>query len=147
MKISAANSIRNGDTVALMEIPGLDLAGFREQILQACENNGRIMALFGQPAGVDNVRLFAVLANDADGQLKLCSTEMADRYPALTPACPQAHWFEREIAEQWGVQPEGHPWLKPIRFHHCYRPGHDAWNRSAGNTHSAGRYRFLQDEW
>ena len=34
---------------------------------------------------------------------------------------PQAHWFEREIAEQWGVRPEGHPWLKPIRFHKSYR--------------------------
>ena len=22
---------------------------------------------------------------------------------SLTPECPQAHWFEREIAEQWGI--------------------------------------------
>ena len=64
---------------------------------------------------------FAVLANDAEGQLTLFSTEVADSYPSLTPACAQAHWFEREIAEQWGVQPEGHPWLKPIRFHKSYR--------------------------
>ena len=87
MKIGAASSIRNGDTVALAEIPGLNVAEFREQILQACENNGRIMALFGQPASADGVRLFAVLANDAEGQLTLCSTEVADRYPALTPDC------------------------------------------------------------
>ena len=99
--------------------------------LQVCEDGGRIAALFGQPAGTDSVRLFAVLANDADGQLALWSTEVAGHYPALTPACPQAHWFEREIAEQWGVRPEGHPWLKPIRFHHSYREGHDAWNRPA----------------
>ncbi|MGA9778137.1 MAG: NADH-quinone oxidoreductase subunit C [Limisphaerales bacterium] len=132
MKTSAANSIRNGDAVALAEIPGLDLDDFREQILQTCENNGRIMALFGQPAGANGVRLFVVLANDAEGQLTLGSTEVADRYPAMTPACPQAHWLEREIAEQWGIQPEGHPWLKPIRFHHSYRPGHDAWSRSEG---------------
>jgi Ni,Fe-hydrogenase III large subunit len=39
-----------------------------------------------------------------------------DAYPALTPDCPQAHLFEREIAEQWGIRPEGHPWLKPVRF-------------------------------
>jgi Ni,Fe-hydrogenase III large subunit len=39
--------------------------------------------------------------------------------------------FEREIAEQWGVRPEGHPWLKPIRFHPSYRPAHDAWHRAA----------------
>ncbi len=82
---------------------------------------GRIAALFGQPNGADAVRLFAVLANDASGQLTLSSTEVDDRFLSLTPVCPQAHWFEREIAEQWGVQPEGHPWLKPIRFHRSYR--------------------------
>ena len=27
---------------------------------------------------------------------------VAEAYPALTPDCPQAHWFEREIAEQLG---------------------------------------------
>ncbi len=51
------------------------------------------------------------------------STDVGDRYPALTPDCPQAHWFEREIAEQWGVAPDGHPWLKPVRFHARPRRG------------------------
>ena len=130
MNSSPVNVLRNGDTVALAEIsrPGLD--DFRELILQACENGGRIAALFGQPAGPDTVRLMAVLANDAEGQLTLCSTEVGDHYPALTPAFAQAHRFEREIAEQWGVRPEGHPWLKPLRFHRSYRAGHDAWKRS-----------------
>ena len=45
------------------------------------------------------------------------ATLVGERFPSLTPSCPQAHWFERELAEQWGVVPEGHPWLKPIRFH------------------------------
>jgi len=26
------------------------------------------------------------------------------------------HLFEREIFEQTGLRPEGHPWLKPVRF-------------------------------
>ena len=61
--------------------------------------------------------------------LELCRTRVRDRYPALTPDVPQAHWFEREIAEQWGIVPEGHPWLKPIRFHPSYVPSRDAWGR------------------
>jgi len=130
MNPPVASFLRNGDAVALMEIPNLNGAGFRDQVLQACEKGGRIAALFGQPVGADRVRLFAVLASDAEGQLTAGSTEVAGGYPALTPACAQAHWFEREIAEQWGVVPEGHPWLKPIRFHRSYRAGHDAWNRS-----------------
>ena len=42
---------------------------------------------------------------------------MRDRYEALTPDCPSALAFEREVAEQCGVLPEGHPWLKPLRRH------------------------------
>ena len=47
---------------------------------------------------------------------RLCSTVVGGAYPSLTPDCPAAHHFEREIQEQWGVHPEGHPWLKPVRF-------------------------------
>ena len=71
---------------------------------------------------------------------------MADSYPSLTPECPQAHWFEREIAEQWGVVPDGHPWLKPIRFHPSYRPGHDAWSRTVGTTDRTGVTDFFRVE-
>ena len=49
-----------------------------------------------------------------------------DAFDSLTPACPQVHLFEREIAEQFGVRARGHPWLKPVRFHRSYRRGHDA---------------------
>jgi len=49
-------------------------------------------------------------------------------YPSLTPECPQAHLFEREMAEQYGLRPQGHPWLKPVRFHHPWS-GADAWDR------------------
>jgi len=143
MKNGSLISICNSDTVATEEIPGANLDDFREQILQATENGARIASLFGQPAGGDKVRLLAVLANDAGGELALCSTEVADSYPSLTPACAQAHWFEREIAEQWGVRPEGHPWLKPIRFHNSYRTGHDAWNRPAGNPVEPGVTNFF----
>ena len=144
MKSAAAVSVRNGEVVALEAIPDLSATAFRDQVLRICENNGRIAALFGQPAGADAVRLHAVLANDAEGQLTLCATEVGDRYPALTPDCEQAHWFEREIAEQWGIRPEGHPWLKPIRFHHSYREGHDAWNRAAETPIQPGVTDFFK---
>jgi Ni,Fe-hydrogenase III large subunit len=143
MNPGPSSPVCNGDAVALAEIPILSLDNFRDQVLQACENNGRIAALFGLSAGAEIVRLYAVLANDADGQLTLCSTETTDSYLALTPACPQAHRFEREIAEQWGVRPEGHPWLKPIRFHRSYRDGRDAWNRPADTPIQPGVTNFF----
>jgi len=38
------------------------------------------------------------------------------------------HLFEREIAEQFGLTPVGHPWLKPLRYHRSWTP-RDAWGR------------------
>ena len=143
MKTGAPVFLHNGDIMPFVKISLASFADFREQVLQATENGARITSLFGHPANADRVHLFAVLANDAEGQLTLCSTEVADSYPSLTPACAQAHWFEREIAEQWGVRPEGHPWLKPIRFHKSYRPNHDAWNRSTEKPVEPGVTNFF----
>ena len=143
MNAAAPRLVRNGEAVTLGDIPTLNPADFREHVLQACESGARLAALFGQPAAGEEVRLVAVLARDGEGQLALCSTAVTERYPALTPDCTQAHWFEREIAEQWGVRPEGHPWLKPIRFHPSYRAGHDAWDRAAQAPIEPSRDGFL----
>jgi Ni,Fe-hydrogenase III large subunit len=115
--------------IPLAAVPLLSPDGFRDEVLDQVGRGARIAALFGQPRDAGHVRLFAVLANDEAGTLSLLTTDADKSYPALTPHCPQAHWFEREIAEQWGLVPQGHPWLKPIRFHRSYRAGHDAWLR------------------
>jgi Ni,Fe-hydrogenase III large subunit len=121
---------RHQEAVLSADIPELSVTEFRTRVVEACRDGARLAALFGQPRGAGAVRLFAVLAFDGPGRLAGWSTAVQDRYPALTPQCPQAQGFEREIAEQWGVCPEGHPWLKPLRFHHSYQPGYDAWGRS-----------------
>lgn len=123
--------VHNGEPLARDRVPVLSPDDFRETVLQTCERGGRVAALFGQPQPGGAVRLWVVLAQDAAGQLELCAADVCESYRALTPDCTQAQWFEREIAEQWGVKPEGHPWLKPIRFHPSYRPGKDAWGRDA----------------
>jgi Ni,Fe-hydrogenase III large subunit len=107
--------------VALQEIPIVTAGEFRQTVLTGIAEGGRLAALFGRPSTNDTVQLFAVLAYGNTGSLAVISTEVTDAYPALTPDCAQAHWFEREIAEQWGVRPQGHPWLKPLRFHASYR--------------------------
>jgi hypothetical protein len=50
--------------------------------------------------------------------------------------------FEREIAEQYGIRPEGHPWLKMVRYHANCRGGTDVF----GNDYSEdipGKLRLL----
>jgi Ni,Fe-hydrogenase III large subunit len=78
--------------------------------------SARLCAWFGVP-GPDGVRLVALLAYDADNTLAVGRSRpvRGGTYPALTLAQPQAHLFEREVWEQHGLVPEGHPWLKPVR--------------------------------
>jgi Ni,Fe-hydrogenase III large subunit len=111
---------RNAEAIPVCDIPQVAIEEFRESVIAEVSGGSRIVAFFGTPDG-QAVRLYAVLARDESGTLALLSTKVEESYPSLTPDCPQAHWFEREIAEQWGVAPIGHPWLKPIRFHTSYR--------------------------
>jgi len=121
--------LHNTEPVPLDEIPVLAQSEFRTSVIEAVAGGSRLCALFGQPAG-ESVRLIAVLARDRAGLLSVLSTEVSDSYAAITPECLQAHWFEREIAEQWGVRPDGHPWLKPIRFQQPLRVAEDPWHRN-----------------
>jgi Ni,Fe-hydrogenase III large subunit len=117
--------LRNRRTIPLAAVPREPVDSFRQTVVDAVAANWRLISFFGMPEGDDGSRLVAVLANDAIGELGVTTTVVGDSYPALTPVCPQAHAFEREIAEQCGVLPEGHPWLKPLRRHlPDHRPGH-----------------------
>jgi Ni,Fe-hydrogenase III large subunit len=122
--------LRNGEAARLRDVPALTVADFRAGVLHRIATGARIASLFGQPLESDHVRLVAVLARGDAGTLSVSSTVVADAYPALTPEVAQAQWFEREIAEQWGVRPLGHPWLKRLRFHPSYQYGQDGWARA-----------------
>ncbi len=101
---------------------------------QLAHGSAALLALFGVPVGPQTLRLYGLTSVGATGEIWLMATDVGDRYPSLTQHITQAHWFERELAEQWGVVPEDHPWLKPIRFHRSYRDGKDAWGRAVGDT-------------
>jgi formate hydrogenlyase subunit 5 len=59
-----------------------------------------LSAHVARPGGIDTLE--AVLPADAAS------------YPALTPRLGAAFWYEREIHDQFGVVPEGHPRLAPL---------------------------------
>lgn len=126
--------IHAGQPISRHEIPCWPVVAFRQAVLDAAADGHRVAALFGDAQDSSTaVDLHVVLADHARTLLRVARTTLeADHFPSLTPECPQVHLFEREIAEQYGVRPEGHPWLKPVRFHASYRPAHDAWNREPG---------------
>lgn len=137
-----------GQRISRQQIPRLELSDFRDAVVDAVYSGRRIAALFGDaPVQDQPIDLYAVLADSARGMLLVARTSLAsDEFPSLTPECPQAHLFEREIAEQFGVVPQGHPWLKPVRFHASYRPGHDAWGRTSSPVIGVMDYYRVEGE-
>ncbi|MFA5975358.1 MAG: hydrogenase [Elusimicrobiota bacterium] len=115
-------SVSNGQAVDLETVPVLGLPEFRNAVLSLVGKGSRLSALFGHPADGKRVRLYAVLADGSAGSLVVLSADVEGRYPSLACECPQAELFERELFEQWRINPEGHPWLKPVRFNSSPRP-------------------------
>ena len=112
--------LANATGIPWADVPELPAADLVRATVAALERGARLTAWFGAPEGSDGraatVRLVAVLAYDADNVLAVGrSLPIADTYPALTATQPQAHLFEREVWEQHGITPVGHPWLKPVR--------------------------------
>lgn len=128
MSGSKFTSSLNGRALPLKDVAELPLEEFREEIIHGCKSGQRLAVLCAD----ESLRMFAVLADDAAGVLWIGRTQLDQpRYASITPSCPQAQLFERELAEQFGIVPEGHPWFKPVRYHPSWVKGRDAWNRTS----------------
>jgi Ni,Fe-hydrogenase III large subunit len=141
-------ALHPGRAIPQRQVPQVSFEGFRQALVGASTSGQRIVAYFGDASTqASSIDLYGVLADSARGLVYVARTTLrSDRFPSLTPECPQVHLFEREIAEQFGVYPEGHPWFKPVRFHASYRPGHDAWDRKAGEEPVIGVMDFYRVE-
>jgi Ni,Fe-hydrogenase III large subunit len=138
---------RPGRAVPRRDIPRLPFADFRRSVVDAVADGQRVVALFGDAGAAGEVELYAMLVDGGRGLLQAGSVALdSDEFPSLTPDCPQVHLFEREVAEQFGVRPVGHPWLKPVRYHRSYRPGHDAWGRGPDTSPVVGVADFYRVE-
>lgn len=138
--------IRNGRTIPLREVPLYSPQSFRNWIVsEVTQRSKRVVSLFASNTVEDRAELFCLLANDQAGSISVAKTSVeGDSFQSVTPEVSQAHLFEREIAEQVGLKPVGHPWLKPVRFHHSYNPGRDAWGRAPDSRIEPGVTDFFQ---
>jgi Ni,Fe-hydrogenase III large subunit len=146
MSAASLAQTRNGRALDRGSVPRLTIDELRGAVLKATATGDRVVAFFGIPGPEGRVEIVVVLADDTDARLEVGTAVVDEGYPSLTPECPQVHLFEREIAEQWGVVPRGHPWLKPVRFVRSARPGHDAWNRPEGQKPAIGVMDFYRVE-
>ncbi len=105
--------IENGSAVARNRLPHLTFENFRRQALALAAQGAKVVHFFAY-ADEDGVKFLAVLRTD---RLLAAGCDAPERYAALSARSEPFHMFEREIAEQYGVVPEGHPWLKMVRYH------------------------------
>jgi len=131
--------VSNGSAVLRSDIPQLSFEDFRKDALKIVKEGGKIVQYFGYQEN-NTIKLIAVLRTD---ELLLAETDAPDSYPSFSVECEPFHLFEREIAEQFGIKPEGHPWLKMVRYHPNYAVKPDIF----GNDYQEdipGRYDYYK---
>jgi Ni,Fe-hydrogenase III large subunit len=123
----------NGVSVLYGDIPEVHPDLFFHTLATSCGKDWRVASYFAMPGdkGGEMV-LLCVLAHKTKGRLGVVKTEVKDgRFPSVAAACPQVQVFEREIAEQFGIVPEGHPWFKPVRFHETMNGAANPWGKTS----------------
>ena len=117
------------EAIPLSKLGQHSVTELRDILRHALAGGWRVLAFFGipdadappdahnttAPEQIRAVSLCCVLAHDGTRRLMARCTPPVTAFISMTPELPQLHYFEREIYEQWGVEPVGHPWLKSIR--------------------------------
>ena len=103
------------ESVPYSSLPVLGQDAFSASIIEKCRKGWRLLGLFNAVCS-GRQELVCVLAENPGVLLDTFRCIPGKSIRSITPDCPQAHLFEREIYEQCGIHPQGHPWLKPVRF-------------------------------
>lgn len=133
--------IKNGHVVARTDLPVLDFEVFRKRLLDIARI-GFVVQFFGYK---DQGRLSVLAVMRLNDQLLAGCARLPEAYPSLTVKRAKFHLFERELAEQFGVTPQGHPWLKMVRYQPNWRGKPDVF----GNDYSEdipGNYPYFRVE-
>ena len=138
-------TFHNGQALPLADVPRHPAGVFLQGIIDAIDHGWRVSSYFGVP-NESGVALYCILSFKSDGLMGVMASAVTDAFPSITELCPQLHLFEREIAEQCGIVPEGHPWLKPVRFHRSFAGSADAWNRDPDEKILPGVMDFYRVE-
>lgn len=134
--------IENGIAITRKSIPQVPYGQFFTTLSDFVKNEGFIVQFFAYK-DESNYKLLAVVRNN---ELYVIGTQVGQSFQSLTGnSSEKFHMFEREIAEQFGLKPDGHPWLKMVRYHENYSGEEDAFGNDY-NTEIPGNYPYFSVE-
>jgi Ni,Fe-hydrogenase III large subunit len=111
----------NGSSLPLTRIPVLPYDQFFKIVLDLLSPEANhCVNYYAYQQASGNLKFICVIACDETHELFVLSHELSSDIekilPSLSPKCFPLHIFEREIAENFGVEFEDHPWAKPVRY-------------------------------
>lgn len=148
--------IKNNQTVNKSDIP---IDSFKNLRNDLALRKMRVIQFFVSIEDGKN-KLYCVFAENEmpqkigiEAKLFVVSCYLENNFESITPNNPVLHLFEREIYENFGIEPIGHPWLKPVRKQEGYEflksddmQSHEV---AVGPVHAGiiepGHFRFLCD--
>lgn len=148
--------IKNNQTVNKSDIP---IDSFKNLRNDLALKKMRVIQFFVSLEDGKN-RLYCIFAENEmphkigeEAKLFVVSCYLENNFESITPNNPALHLFEREIYENFGIEPIGHPWLKPVRKQEDYEflksddsQSHEV---AVGPVHAGiiepGHFRFLCD--
>ncbi len=88
-----------------------------ENVLDLLRSDGvRLVSLFGSVDGSGRRSVHYIV--DVDGrEYRVLECPVNGPIPSATAVTPAAAWYERELADQFAIEIEGHPDLRPLLFH------------------------------
>ncbi len=137
-------TVNNGQRIDRKNIPHIPFETFRHDLVRFANDGGNIVQLFAYEDKGQN-KLLTVLRNKSNDTLYVTGCDIDNSFASLTIENEKFHMFEREIAEQYGLKPDGHPWLKMVRYHANYSGMPDVF----GNNYShdiPGNYPYFTVE-
>lgn len=114
--------VKNGQSVGIDEIEVATYESFYADVNNLIEQqpSAHCVNYFAVPQDGGKFQLLCCIANDDEKIIDVLSTvvEKDAKLPSLTAMHRAFHPFEREMHELYGLDFDGHPWLKPLRFPH-----------------------------
>lgn len=100
------------------ELKPFTLAGLMQHCTERLNAGDRLLTVFGRPAETGGGIVVTAVLQPVAGDLTIFRAQAlaGEHFPSLTVSHPAAQIYERELWEQTGLHPDGHPWLKPVRF-------------------------------